>query len=37
MNHKVRERIEWVYWELGPEIMAKWLQDMYLWLGFSPR
>ena len=33
---KVVERIKWVHRAHGPEIMASWLQEMYLWLGFSP-
>ena len=33
MNHKVK--IERVHQAQGPGIMALWLQDMYLWLGFS--
>ena len=36
MNCKVVERIELIHWEQGPEIMASWLQDMYLQLRFSP-
>ena len=34
---KVFQRIQWVHQEQGPEIMALWLQDMYIWLGFSPK
>ena len=26
-----------VHWEQGPVIMASWLQDIYLQLGFSPK
>ena len=29
-------KIQWVHQDQGPEIMALWLQDMYIWLGFSP-
>ena len=36
MNHRVLERIKWVHQLQGPENMALWLHDMYLWLGFSP-
>ena len=35
MNSRIAERIEHVH-QQGPEIMVLWLQDMYLWLGFSP-
>ena len=31
----VMHRIQWVHQEQGPGIMALWLQDMYIWLGFS--
>ena len=37
MNCKVTERIERVHHAQGPEIMALWLQDMYLQLKFSPK
>ena len=36
MSHKVAERIEWIHWAQGPEIMVLWLKDMYLQLRFSP-
>ena len=36
MNHKVVKIIEQVHQAQGPEIMALWLQDMYLQLEFSP-
>ena len=29
--------ILWVHEAQEPEIMALWLQDMYIWLGFSPK
>ena len=37
MNHKVAERIEWVYWAHQPEIITLLLHDIYLWLVFSPK
>ena len=36
MNHKVAERIKQEHRAKGPEIMALWLQDMYIWLEFNP-
>ena len=36
MNSKVTERIKWIHWLGGPEMMALWLHDMYLWLKLSP-
>ena len=36
MNCKVAARIKKVHWAWWPEIMAPWLQDMYLLLRFSP-
>ena len=35
INHKVTERIKKVHQAQGPEIMASWLQHMYLQLIFS--
>ena len=37
MKCRVAERIEWVHWVQGSEIMALWLQDMYIQLRFSPK
>ena len=37
MNHKVIEKIKQVHQTRGPEIMASWCQDMYIWLRFSPK
>ena len=36
MSCKVTARVKRVHWTQGPEIMALWLQDMYLQLRFSP-
>ena len=36
MPCNVSQMIQQVHWEQGPEIMALLLQDMYIWLGFSP-
>ena len=36
MPHNVLKNIQQVHREQGPEIMALWLQDVYIWLGFSP-
>ena len=35
MPHDVLQRIQQVHQERGPKIMALWLQDMYILLGFS--
>ena len=35
MPCNVLQRIQWVYWEQGPQIIASWLQDTYIWLRFS--
>ena len=37
MHHQVQDQIWCVNAAQGPEIMVSWLQDMYLWLGFSPK
>ena len=37
MSCKMMEMIQWVYKEQGSEIMALWLHDLYIWLGFSPK
>ena len=36
MPHQLEAWIPFVHAAQGPEIMASWLQDMYLWLEFSP-
>ena len=36
MPRNIMQRIQWVDWEQGLGIMALWLQDMYIQLGFSP-
>ena len=36
MPCNVTQRIQQVHQEQGPEIMALWLQDTYIWLVFSP-
>ena len=37
MNQDIAKRIQHLHWQWGPEIMVLWLQDMYIWLGFSPK
>ena len=37
MPSNVMQRILHVDQKQGPEIMASWLQDMCIWLGFSPK
>ena len=37
MPYNVLKNIQWAHREQGPEIMASWLQDMYIKLRFSPK
>ena len=37
MHCNVLQKIQHVHQEQGPEIMTLWLQDMYIWLEFSPK
>ena len=37
MSHRGVERIKLVHQAQRPEIIASWLQNMYLWLGFGPK
>ena len=37
MHHQVQDQIWHVHARKGPEIMDMWLQEMCLWLVFSPK